>query len=101
MKAVFNRLGAMDSFQVIAMAKSLIKTWKKFVPESAEKKEKKKEEKEKSKEDKNGAEDDASGASLSSGSIGDKGNASFPPRPQPTSDQGWQLQNIVAGGKYS
>ena len=76
------------SFQVIAMAKSLIKTWKKLVPESAEKKEKKKEEKEKSKEDKNGAEDDASAAGgLSSGSLGEKGGASFPPRPQPTSDQ--------------
>jgi len=75
--------------EVIAMAKSLIKTWKKLVPESAEKKEKKKEEKEKSKEDKNGAEDDASAAGgLSSGSLGDgKGGASFPPRPQPTSDQ--------------
>merc|ERR1719500_135810 len=71
--------------EVIAMAKSLIKTWKKFVPESAEKKEKKKEEKEKSKEDKNGAEDDQSAAGLSSGPIGDK-SASFPPRPQPTSD---------------
>jgi len=73
--------------EVIAMAKSLIKTWKKFVPESAEKKEKKKEEKEKSKEDKNGAEDDQSAAGLSSGADGDKGNASFPPRPQHTSDQ--------------
>ena len=73
------------------MAKSLIKTWKKFVPESAEKKEKKKEEKEKSKEDKNGAEDDPSAAGLSSGPIGDKGSSSFPPRPQPTSDQEWHL----------
>merc|ERR1719174_3023122 len=55
--------------EVIAMAKSLIKTWKKFVPESAEKKEK-------SKDDKNGAEDDQSAAGLSSGPIGDK-SASF------------------------
>ena len=74
------------------MAKSLIKTWKKFVPESAEKKEKKKEEKEKSKDDKNGAEDDQSTAGLSSGPIGDK-SSSFPPRPQPTSDQGWNLNS--------
>ena len=82
------------------MAKSLIKTWKKFVPESAEKKEKKKEEKEKSKEDKNGAEDDQSAAGLSSGADGDKGNASFPPRPQHTSDQERHLL-IGAGAKYN
>ena len=36
---------ASNDDEVIHMAKSLIKTWKKFVPESAEKKERKKEEK--------------------------------------------------------
>lgn len=60
--------------EVITLAKSLIKTWKKFVPESAEKKEKKKEEK-KEEAEKNG------------GKSKEEPNASFPQRPQATADE--------------
>jgi transcription elongation factor S-II len=68
--------------EVIALAKSLIKTWKKFVPESADKKERKKEEAEAAKK----AKDEKNGEEKSSGS-GSGTEKAFPARPQQTSDQ--------------
>lgn len=66
---------------MIALAKTLIKTWKKFVPESAEKKEKKAAEAEAKKaagKEKDGGDKNAAGGDPSK---------SFPTRPQATSDE--------------
>ena len=66
---------------MIALAKTLIKTWKKFVPESAEKKEKKAAEAEAKKAEQKEEEEKA--ASSAGGDLA----KSFPAKPQATSDE--------------
>ncbi len=73
----FPRRKSSGDDEVVALAKSLIKTWKKFVPESSDKKDAKK------KEDKPGA-NGSGGDSSSSSSKDSKGakdpSKSFPPK---------------------
>ncbi len=78
--------------EVIALAKSLIKQWKKLVPESAEKKDKKREDAKGDKDDaKNGSNSSSGGGSSknssSSSSSAPLPDKTFPEKPQQTTDQ--------------